>query len=134
MSSPSALRRMTRPGRFKLLPAALLLFMPLLAPAAQVEPPAIKTVASNHARFFGHQVLQLDGGLRVRGQLLKSMTFSRSLFGHIKVQLLDAEGRILQTLDAQHRHFPLKTRQLRFSIDLPDVPGELHTIRLIHVA
>ncbi len=117
--------------------AALLLSLPLLATATtdsdQTAIPVVQAIASDHARFHGYRVQRQEDGLTIRGHLLKSPIYPRSLRGRIQVQLLNAEGAVIRSVVTDYRRFPSKKRRQRFEIQVGELPNETHSIRLIHL-
>jgi len=123
-------------GRFlnfptHLLAAALLsLALPVMA---DTDLPELRTVASDHARFFGYEVQKDGDGLHIRGHLMKNPAYPTSMRGRIRVELLNAEGRVIEDFTADHRHFPSRKKRLRFQVRVPELPTGLERIRLIHL-
>ena len=137
----SMLKMLTRPTRTLLL--ALALAAPLCAGAAAGpvpgaipgEPIQVIIESGNGLTPAGISAKRQNGALEVSGRVEKRYDRRGRIRGHVDVQLLDAQGKVLAERSTALIHLMPSRRNpdyATFLLRLEDVPGEAAAVRVSH--
>ena len=92
--------------------------------------PSIETQASSRAHL--HVELQRDETWRVYGEVHKTHHGTGVIPGHIEIEVLAADGRVLARTSNRYHHRSRRSRHSWFLVDLPEVGEPVATLRVMH--
>lgn len=99
--------------------------------AFAAHPIKVETVASKSAKITNVSTSMLGNSLYIRGKLKHQPGSSLIKRGKVKIDLLDADGKLLKTVTTkQRRHTHYVNRDYKFSTS---VPVESHKVSMIKV-
>lgn len=91
----------------------------------------IETVASKSAKIINVSTSMLGNSLYIRGKLKHQPGSSLIKRGKIKIELMDADGKLLKTvITKQRRHTHYVNRDYKFSTS---IPVDSHNVSMIKV-
>lgn len=93
---------------------------------------AIEKVHSQFTKVGMVTLWSDDGGFAVRGEVARKLAGRGPIYGHVHVDLLDGEQRLLRRIDVDHRRPGVGARSARFVVRQDTDPGTVAVVRVIH--
>ena len=92
----------------------------------------IETVPSKHATIAGYWATDSEYGVTLTGHLRKPLSKQGRIQGRMLVQLIDAEGNLVEEIQAALRSRSVKSRTSKFTVTLTGKLEGVECVRLIY--
>lgn len=106
----------------------------LIGPQALAQSIAIDRVDSPGTRIDRVRLGHSATALLIDGQVRHRVPVPGPNRGHVRIELLDGDGRVLETVDTGYARLHRRSRLARFHAEVPIDPTQVRTVRIAHHA
>ena len=98
----------------------------------RIDNVTLENVDSSSVRITRTYLHSMEDAVTLRGELTRRISARGPIPGHVHVELIDFDGKVIKEAEVGYKRKNVKSRYAYFSLPIPDLVASGNTIRVTH--